>query len=89
MTAAAAGAAVAWRTARTGSPAPRVAAVRNPIGAGDALVGGLALALERGDAFADAAAFGVACGAASVETDTAGVVVADRVAELVAPRDRP
>ena len=63
--------AVAWRE------------VRNPIGAGDALVGGLALALERGEPFAAAVSAGMACGAASVETDVAGVVVPARVAELL------
>jgi 1-phosphofructokinase len=82
VTAAAAGAAVASADGCSWLAAPRVASVRNPIGAGDALVGGLALALERGDRFADAVAFGVACGAASVETDTAGVVAAARVADL-------
>jgi 1-phosphofructokinase family hexose kinase len=82
VTAAAAGAAVASGEDSWWLAAPRVAAVRNPIGAGDALVGGLAVGLERGDAFADAVALGVACGAASVETDTAGVVMAARVAEL-------
>jgi 1-phosphofructokinase family hexose kinase len=88
VTAASAGAAFASADGSAWLDAPRIAAVRNPIGAGDALVGGLALALERGEAFADAVRFGVACGAASVETDTAGVVVADRVAELAAARDR-
>jgi 1-phosphofructokinase family hexose kinase len=83
VTAAAAGAAVAWADGTRWLTAPRVASVRNPIGAGDALVGGLALALERGDHFEDAVAFGVAAGAASVETDTAGVVVAARVGELL------
>ena len=58
--------------------------MRNPIGAGDALVGGLALALERGEPFAAAVSAGMACGAASVETDVAGVVVPARVAELLA-----
>jgi 1-phosphofructokinase family hexose kinase len=88
VTAAAAGAALASADGVGWLPAPGVAAVRNPIGAGDALVGGLALALERGEGLAAAAAFGVACGAASVETDTAGMVVADRVAELASVRDR-
>jgi 1-phosphofructokinase family hexose kinase len=87
VTAAAAGAAIACADGAQWLVAPRVAAVRNPIGAGDALVGGVALALERGEAFARAASFGVACGAASVETDTAGVVVTDRVAELAAAFD--
>jgi 1-phosphofructokinase len=83
VTAAAAGAAVGGPEGAWWVDAPRVAVVRNPIGAGDALAGGLAVALERGSAFGDAVGFGVACGAASVETDTAGVVVAARVAELV------
>jgi 1-phosphofructokinase family hexose kinase len=82
VTAAAAGAAVADGDGERWLAAPAVAAVRNPVGAGDALVGGLAVALERGDALADAVAFGVAAGSASVETDTAGVAVAERVAEL-------
>jgi 1-phosphofructokinase family hexose kinase len=83
VTAAAAGAAVvdgdeAWWLAGLS-----VAAVRNPIGAGDALVGGLALALERGEPFSAAVAAGMACGAASVETDVAGLVVPGRVAALL------
>ena len=86
VTAAAAGAAVGGPDGAWWMDAPRVAVVRNPIGAGDALVGGLAVGLERGSAFGDAVALGVACGAASVETDTAGVVVARRVAELAADR---
>jgi 1-phosphofructokinase family hexose kinase len=83
VTAAEAGAAVAdgwmvrWLAARS------VAEVRNPIGAGDALVGGLALALERGEEFRTAVALGMVCGAASVETDVAGVVVPARVAALL------
>jgi 1-phosphofructokinase family hexose kinase len=82
VTAAAAGAAMAGPDGARWLPAPRIAEVRNPIGAGDALAGGLAFALERGEPVASAVAFGVAAGAASVETDTAGVVVAERVGEL-------
>jgi 1-phosphofructokinase len=82
VTAAAAGAAVAGADGSSWLAAPPVESVRNPIGAGDALVGGLALALERGERFEDAVAFGVACGAASVETDTAGMVVGARVEAL-------
>jgi 1-phosphofructokinase family hexose kinase len=84
VTAAEAGAAVAdgWLVRWVAAPAG--AEVRNPIGAGDALVGGLALALERGEEFAAAVALGMACGAASVETDVAGVVVPERVAALLA-----
>jgi 1-phosphofructokinase family hexose kinase len=84
VTAAAAGAAVADGDEAWWLPGLSVAQVRNPIGAGDALVGGLALALERGEPFAAAVAAGMACGAASVETDVAGVVVPARVAELLA-----
>jgi 1-phosphofructokinase family hexose kinase len=84
VTAAAAGAAVASAEGSRWVPAPRVGVVRNPIGAGDALVGGLAVALERGEPFASAVAWGIGAGAASVETDTAGAAVAERVAELAA-----
>jgi 1-phosphofructokinase family hexose kinase len=84
VTAAEAGAAVVdgWMARWVGAPA--VSQVRNPIGAGDALVGGLALALERRAQFSEAVALGMACGAASVETDVAGVVVPERVAALLA-----
>jgi 1-phosphofructokinase family hexose kinase len=84
VTAAAAGAAVADGPEAWWVAGLSVAAVRNPIGAGDALVGGLALALERGEPFADAVRAGMACGAASVETEVAGVVVPARVVELLA-----
>ena len=84
VTAAEAGAAVADGWLARWVAAPAVAEVRNPIGAGDALVGGLALALERGEEFAAAVALGMACGAASVETDVAGVVVPERVAAMLA-----
>jgi 1-phosphofructokinase family hexose kinase len=83
VTAAEAGAAVADGWMARWLAAPVVSAVRNPIGAGDALMGGLALALERGEPFAGAVGIGMACGAASVETDVAGVVVPARVAELL------
>jgi 1-phosphofructokinase family hexose kinase len=84
VTAAAAGAAVCDGNESWWVPAAAVAEVRNPIGAGDALVGGLALALERGESFAAAVAAGMATGAASVETDVAGTVVPERVAALLA-----
>jgi 1-phosphofructokinase family hexose kinase len=83
VTAAAAGAAgVSGDGEEAWLAAPRVAGVRNPIGAGDAFVGGLAIALERGAPFSEAVAYGMATGAASVETDTAGLVVPARVQEL-------
>jgi 1-phosphofructokinase family hexose kinase len=86
VTAAEVGAAVADGWLARWAAAPVVAEVRNPIGAGDALVGGLALALERGEEFASAVALGMACGAASVETEVAGVVVPGRVAALLGAR---
>jgi 1-phosphofructokinase family hexose kinase len=83
VTAAEAGAAVASSASEAHwLPAPTLDEVRNPIGAGDALVGGLALALERGEPFDEAVAAGMATGAASVETDIAGLVVPARVGEL-------
>jgi 1-phosphofructokinase family hexose kinase len=63
--------------------APRVD-VRNPIGAGDSLVGGLVGSLERGEPFPAAVVVGVATAAASVETNIPGLVEPDRVEELLA-----
>jgi 1-phosphofructokinase family hexose kinase len=83
VTAGAAGAAVADGTAVTWHPA-HAATVRNPIGAGDALVGGLAAALERGATLERAVSAGLATAAASVETDTAGELSAERAADLEA-----
>jgi 1-phosphofructokinase family hexose kinase len=62
-------------------PAPSVV-VRNPIGAGDSVVGGIAVALERGEALGAAVRFGLAAGAASVETSKAGEIQPSRVEEL-------
>jgi 1-phosphofructokinase family hexose kinase len=87
VTAGAAGAAVADGTAVSWHPAPAVT-VRNPIGAGDALVGGLAAALERGEALEAAVSAGVATAAASVETATAGEIDPARAAELQAAARR-
>ncbi len=53
-------------------PAPRVAEVRNPIGAGDVLTSAMAAALERGEPLAAAVRAGVAAASASVEHPTAG-----------------
>jgi 1-phosphofructokinase family hexose kinase len=82
VTAAEAGAAFASEAGVGWHRAPKVAVVTNPIGAGDAFAAGLALALERGEPFEEAVAAGMATGAASVETDTAGLVIPERVAEL-------
>ena len=58
--------------------------MRNPVGAGDVLVGAVAAALERGAPLEEAARRGVATAAASVESATAGDVDAARAAELLA-----
>jgi 1-phosphofructokinase family hexose kinase len=88
VTAGAAGAAVAdGRTVRW--HAAHAVAVRNPIGAGDALVGGLAAALERGEAFERAVSAGIATAAASVETDTGGEFDPARADELEAAGGPP
>jgi 1-phosphofructokinase len=83
VTAGAAGAAVGAGAAINWYPAHAVTA-RNPIGAGDALVGGLAAALERGETLERAVSAGLAIAAASVETATAGELDPTRAAELEA-----
>ncbi|MCB1759638.1 MAG: 1-phosphofructokinase [Gammaproteobacteria bacterium] len=45
-------------------PTPKIEE-RNPIGAGDSMVGGIVCGLSRGDILADAVRLGVACGAAT------------------------
>jgi 1-phosphofructokinase family hexose kinase len=65
-------------------PAPRIADVRNPVGAGDVFACGLAAALERGEPLVEAARHGVAAAAASVEWPTAGELDPARAAQLLA-----
>ena len=69
-------------------PAPRVE-VRNPIGAGDALVGGLCAGLERGEPPDTAVALGLATAAASVETAKAGAIDPSRAEELARAGEVP
>ncbi|MGZ8648502.1 MAG: PfkB family carbohydrate kinase, partial [Solirubrobacteraceae bacterium] len=88
VTAAEAGAAVADGETVSWHAAPAVR-VRNPIGAGDALVGGLAGALERGEPLEDALAAGMASAAASVETAKAGAIDPARAAELAVTAPSP
>ncbi len=82
VTAAAAGAAVAWDGGPVWLDAPRVT-VSNPIGAGDVLTSGLAAALERGASVLEAAREGVAAAAASVEAPKAGELDRRRMRELL------
>jgi 1-phosphofructokinase family hexose kinase len=55
---------------------------RNPIGAGDSMVGCLVGSLERGDDFRVALGVGVAAASASVETELPGLVDPERVTGL-------
>jgi 1-phosphofructokinase family hexose kinase len=83
VTAAAAGAAVAWNGDPVWIDAPRVRVV-NPIGAGDVLTAALAAALERGVSLVDAVREGVAAASAAVEHPVAGRFDAARMRELLA-----
>jgi 1-phosphofructokinase len=71
-------------------PAPPVSVV-SPIGAGDALVGGLAQALEQGEPWPAAVSYAVAVASASCEQELAGGVDVGRARELAAqlPAPRP
>jgi 1-phosphofructokinase family hexose kinase len=82
VTAGAAGMAMATGSDRRWLDAPPVV-VRNPIGAGDALVAGLVGSLDGGRDLDDALAVGLACAGASVETEVPGVVDRDRVLALL------
>jgi 1-phosphofructokinase len=88
VTAAAAGAAVAGPDGTFWITAPRVAAVANPIGAGDVLTAAVAAALEGGLGVVDAALRGVAAAAASVEVARAGELRAARMDELLRQVER-
>jgi 1-phosphofructokinase family hexose kinase len=88
VTADAAGAAVCLDGAGEWVPAPRVAEVRNPIGAGDVLLSALAGALERGDELVAAVRAGVAAASASVEHPTGGMLDPERARVLAAAMAR-
>lgn len=57
---------------------PQIKAV-NPVGSGDAMTGGIAVALVAGESLEDALRLGIACGAANALTELAGVVRAGDV----------
>jgi 1-phosphofructokinase len=82
VTADAAGAAVCFDGGGEWVPAPRVAEVRNPIGAGDVLLSALAGALEQGEELAAAVRAGVAAASASVEHPTGGKLDPERARAL-------
>jgi len=60
---------------------PRVQ-VRNPVGAGDVLLAGIAWALERGEPLEEMAKWGVACGTASAAREGVGVIACAEVEAL-------
>jgi 1-phosphofructokinase family hexose kinase len=85
VTADAAGAALASADGeRAWLPAPLIADVRNPVGAGDVFACGMAAALLRGEPLLEAVRRAVAAAAASVEWPTAGELDPARAAELLA-----
>ena len=61
---------------------PPKVTVFNPVGSGDAFVGGCAVAIARGQSILDAVRWGTATGAANAEKLKAGDVAYDRVKEL-------
>jgi tagatose 6-phosphate kinase len=61
---------------------PRVNAV-NPIGSGDAMLAGMAVALARGETMREAIRLGIACGAANALTELPGFVNAADVKRLL------
>lgn len=78
VTAGAAG--LAWASAEGSGRLPgQPVAVRNPIGAGDAFMGGLVSRLEQGTDFAEAVAWGMATSCAAIEQWSPGGAAADRV----------
>jgi 1-phosphofructokinase family hexose kinase len=81
VTAGAHGAAYVAEGERTWLAAPAVQ-VRNPIGAGDALVGGLAQALSEGRSWLEASTWGVAVASAAVEHPSAGHLDPERARQL-------
>jgi tagatose 6-phosphate kinase len=66
---------------------PRVE-VRNPIGSGDAMLAGIAVALWRGRAVLDAVRFGIACGAANAMRVEPGFLRVSDVRRLCSTHNR-
>jgi tagatose 6-phosphate kinase len=75
------GALAAWHGRLARVQTPRVAA-RNPVGSGDCLLGGLAVACARGLGPEEALRLGIACGAANAAGDDTGVVARSDVERL-------
>ncbi|HHY35124.1 MAG TPA: 1-phosphofructokinase family hexose kinase [Firmicutes bacterium] len=75
--------AVMHHEGRTWSARVRIDDVRNPVGSGDSMVGGMAWALARGQDIVEAFRLGVACGAANALTATAGEFRTEDVTALL------
>lgn len=75
--------AVMHHQGRTWSGRVRIDDVRNPVGSGDSMVGGMAWALARGQDILEAFKLGVACGAANALTATAGEFRTEDVTALL------
>ncbi len=74
---------LAWATRQGAGVLPgRKVNVRNPIGAGDAFLGGLVSRLEAGLDFADAAGWGMATSCAAIEQWSPGGATAKRVSHF-------
>jgi 1-phosphofructokinase family hexose kinase len=77
------GVAAKWEGRACHVPAPTVSDVRNVVGSGDCLLGGIAVALARGRDADEALRLGVACGAANALTAEAGVIRRSNVDALL------
>ncbi|MGH9159291.1 MAG: 1-phosphofructokinase family hexose kinase [Vicinamibacteraceae bacterium] len=77
------GAAAAWRDRTCHIAAPNVGEIRNTVGAGDCLVGGLAVGLARQDSVEDVLRLGVACGSAKLLCEETGFVRREDVERLL------
>jgi 1-phosphofructokinase family hexose kinase len=77
------GAVAAWRGRTCHITAPSVSQIRNTVGAGDCLVGGLAVGLARQAPMEEALRLGVACGSAKLLSEETGFVRREDVERLL------
>lgn len=83
VSAGALGAAAGWRDRTCHIRAPTIRQIRNTVGAGDCLVGGLAVGLARHEPMEDALRLGVACGSAKLLCEETGFVRREDVERLL------
>ncbi|MBA2377383.1 MAG: hexose kinase [Rubrobacter sp.] len=77
------GSVLANRSGKTWRVSPPNLEAVNPIGSGDSMAAGFLHSLTKGSSVPEAAAYGTACAAANVLTDTSGVVRTSDVEELL------